>query len=752
MLMSKKYSSNIKLLTVPVIFVVVLMLLVSFAPQQSNLPHSSANASQSSAQYSSVHPLAGTPTSYYVNFTESGFSNSSVNVAHGWNWYIAGGLGFNQSTGTTNSFQVQNGTYNFYVYYNSQYSYTMNPSSGTVYVNGNTKGITIDISFTNVTVPPTPPARTYDANFTVTNLPSVMPNVIWTYSVTINGEGTNSGHSYTLSTSGTNISFTGLQAGNYDFTISGTPFGTSLSPNSGSLTINQNTTVDLQFTLLKEYKVRFDSSGLTSTQSFNVGIYTYTGNPNSPFNSPLESNTSYPSMSYVGFNLPYGTYYFTVSDSSNGLSPTPSYGTIAVNGKNVAVNIVFSIPTSQSSYSVTFNVTNIPSTLSNYNFEFGVYISGNGYQYNQNYGSTISFSVLNGTYSFNTYLMNTPITISAGLSPGNGQFLVQGKNVLINLTLLPPEPLYKVKFVESGIPSGEIFGAWVNGNINETTVSSTSNYVGFTLPNGSYYYNILGVNGMGNDPSGGELIVNGGSVTIPVSFYPAYYMNFTLPNLPSNIPGGGFAWCLKLVNDVNGYSQTKGSSSNEISFSGMQNDPYSYSVASFGTYTITNPTGSATVNGSNVNVNMNISTQKSYTAIFTEKGLSSGTQWGVVINDGFEYSPGEIYKLSYSPNRVSAPMTYTSTLANGTYSLQGFVWTSDQMVFTSPFSITVKGKISNNTVTFTNSTSSPSSSSNSGALVDTAAGIGAGVAVGVGALYAYTYFRKRPPAVKQANN
>ncbi len=749
--MSKKYSSNIKLLTVPVIFVVVLMLLVSFAPQQSNLPHSSANASQSSAQYSSVHPLTSPPT-YYVNFTESGFSNSSVNVAQGWNWYISGGLGFNQSTGTTNSFQVQNGTYSFSVGYSSgSFTYSMNPSSGTVYVNGNTKGITIDISFSNTTVPTLPPAPTYDANFTVTNLPSMMPNVTWIYYVTVNGEGTKSGYSDTLSTSGTNISFTGLQAGNYDFTIFNTPFGTSLSPNSGSLTINQNTTVDLQFTLQKDYNVRFDSSGLTSTQSFKVCIYT--GNPYNPyFSSPLESNTSYPSMSYVGFNLPYGTYYFTVSDSSNGLSPTPSYGTIAVNGKNVAVNIVFSIPTSQSSYSVTFNVTNIPSTLSNYNFEFGVDIYSNGYQNNQNYGSTISFSVLNGTYSFNTYLMNTPLTISAGLSPGNGQFLVQGKNVLINLTLLPPEPLYKVKFVESGIPSGEIFGAGIIGNVNETTVSSTSNYVGFTLPNGSYNYNILGVNGMGNDPSGGELIVNGGSVTIPVSFYPAYYMNFTLPNLPSNIPNTGFEWCLKLVNDVNGNSQMERSYSNKISFSTMQNDPYSYSAASYGSYTISNPSGSVILNGSNVNVNMNISTQKSYTAIFTEKGLSSGTQWGVVINDGFEYSPGEIYKLSYSPNRVSAPMTYTSTLANGTYSLQGFVWTSGQMVFTSPFSVTINGKISNNTVTFTNSTSPSGSSSNSGALVDTAAGIGAGVAVGVGALYAYTYFRKRPPAVSPKTN
>jgi hypothetical protein len=81
-----------------------------------------------------------------------------------------------------------------------------------------------------------------------------------------------------------------LQSGNYDFTVSNYPFGISLTPNSGSLSISSNTTVELPFSQLKDYKVNFDSSGLTASESFNVIIYT--GSRYYPVS--LTGNTSYP--------------------------------------------------------------------------------------------------------------------------------------------------------------------------------------------------------------------------------------------------------------------------------------------------------------------------------------------------------------------------------------------------------------------------------------------------------------------------
>ena len=162
-----------KIAVVSVLFVALLMLLVAFVPQQ--------NSSQSTG----VNVPQVPPRTYNVNFTETGFSGYAANTANGWDWYVfVSGVGSNVSSGVTNSFQLRNGTYSFYIGYNSQYSYAINPSSGTVYVNGNTNGITVDVTFSNIT---TPAVRTYDANFTVTNLPAVIPNVTWGYDVTVVG-------------------------------------------------------------------------------------------------------------------------------------------------------------------------------------------------------------------------------------------------------------------------------------------------------------------------------------------------------------------------------------------------------------------------------------------------------------------------------------------------------------------------------------------------------------------------------------
>ncbi|MHB1492395.1 MAG: collagen binding domain-containing protein [Thermoplasmataceae archaeon] len=734
--MLKIYFSNIKFLAVLVIFVALLMLLVSFAPQQSNLPPSSANAPQSSVQYSSIHPMKASPA-YYVNFTQTGFSNHSANAANMWEWTITINSATYLSEGSSQSFLFYNGTFTFTVgYYNTPYSYSMNPPSGTVYVNGNTGGIQINITFSNTSIKPT---TSYDANFTVTNMPSVIPNTTWNYAVTLNG--VNVVYSKTQTTSGTNTSFTGLKAGNYDFTISGFPIGTSLSPNSGSLTISKNTTVDLKVTLLKNYKLSFDSSGLSPSQSFSVTIAVGNG----ASTSVLENNKSYPSMSYVDFNLPNGTYYFTISSSSNGFSPTPSRGTIMINGGNIAINVAFS--NSSFYYLVTFHVTNVPTTLLNYEFGFDVEI--NSYAYSlQNYGTTISFSLENGSYTFADYFSpSIPATTTAGLSPSSGTFSIQGKNVLINLTILPPELVYNVKFIETGIPSGQFFSVNVNGIINDTAVSPASNYVEFTLPDGCYLYTFGAINGLSAIPFSGTVNVDSGPVTIPVSFNPAYYLNFTLPSIPSNAPNSGFSWTVKLVNDVNGGTITQSSHTNKISFSSIQNGAYSYSAYSYGIFSLSKPSGSVNVNGSDVNVNINITTQKMYPVIFSEKGLISGTLWGVVIDSGLIYPSSDVIPPQYFTS-VKSPLAYTFTLTNGTYSMQGFVEGVGNVIkFTAPISITVNGKTINDTIAFTNSTT-PSSSS-SGYFIESAIGVAGGFLVGAGVVATYSRFRKKQATTPQ---
>lgn len=720
-------SPKKKIAVVSVFFVALLMLLVAFVPQQNNTQSPGVNVPQAA------------PNTYNVNFTETGFSGYAVNTANGWDWYVfVSGVGYNTSSGVTNSFHLRNNTYSFYIdYYNSLYSYAMNPSSGTVYVNGNTKGITVDVTFSNIT---TPAVRTYDANFTVTNLPTVIPNVSWGYDVSV--VGIDVSYSHSSFSSGTTIKFTGLPIGSYEYSVSGNPFGTSLTPVSGSFTISKNVTIDLTFILLKDYKLNFDSSGLTSTQSFSVTILT----GDSSSTSYLESNSSYPSLSYVGFYLPNGTYYYTVSASSNGLSPNPSTGTIDINGGNVVINIQFT--TSPKSYSVTFQVVNMPSNLQNYQFSFYVQID-DYYYFLQNYGPTITFSLPNGTYSFGDgfYGSIPPVTLTSGLSPSSGNFVVQGNSVVINLTLLPPRPVYQVKLMESGLPSGQYFSGSVNYNFNATLITSSNDYIGFNLPNGSYYYSINAVPGFGESPSHGQVVVNGASVVIQIGFFPGFYVNFTLANLPSNIPNGGFYWNVELIDGANGQTFSGYSNGNTVSFSHIAAGTYTYSASTSSAYAILKPSGSVLVNNTNVNVMLNVSLVKLYTVTFTETGLVplSGTEWGVVVDNGFVYSSNSLAGFG-SFSGVPATMTFTLTLPNGTYSVQGFtVGNSGYATFTSPQSISVNGKMSNNSIAFSNS--APSTNTNSAALTDTVLGVIGGLAVGIAAITAFMYFRKKPPAV-----
>ena len=117
----------------------------------------------------------------------------------------------------------------------------------------------------------------------------------------------------------------------------------------------------------------------------------------------------------------------------------------------------------------------------------------------------------------------------------------------------------------------------------------------------------------------------------------------------------------------------------------------------------------------------------------------------MVVDNGFVYSSNSLAAFG-SFSGVPATMTFTLTLPNGTYSVQGFtIGNSGYATFTSPQSISVTGKMSNNSIAFSNT--APSTNNNSAALTDTVLGVVAGLAIGIAAITAFMYFRKKPPAV-----
>ncbi len=171
---------------------------------------------------------------------------------------------------------------------------------------------------------------------------------------------------------------------------------------------------------------------------------------------------------------------------------------------------------------------------------------------------------------------------------------------------------------------------------------------------------------------------------------------------------------------------------------------YTFSSQSQEPFIFVKSTGYLVVNSSNINILMNVTSSKSFVIAFTETGLLPGTQWGVIVDNGFVYSSNSLAGIGLF-NGVGAPLTYTLCLPNGTYSVQGFVIGQSRYTsFTSPISISVNGKLSKQTVSFGNSGPNTGNS----AAIDTGLEVAGGVALGIAAVGGYMYIKKKPPFFK----
>jgi len=191
--------------------------------------------------------------------------------------------------------------------------------------------------------------------------------------------------------------------------------------------------------------------------------------------------------SSLPFNLPNGTYSYSVSGPS-GYEPSPSSGTITVNGGDVNVSVIFA-QGSPGQYTVTFMETGLPS---------GTYweMSLGGTEKASN-SSSIQFTEQNGTYD---YSFQSPIDVN-GLnyttSPDSGSVTVSGQSKTIDITYGAVSTTktsgseYEVTFLESGLPTGSEWYVNLNGIVG----SSFNNTIVFYVPAGNYSYVLSGPNG-----------------------------------------------------------------------------------------------------------------------------------------------------------------------------------------------------------------------------------------------------------------
>ena len=177
------------------------------------------------------------------------------------------------------------------------------------------------------------------------------------------------------------------------------------------------------------YVVTLSESGLPSGTTWYVNL------SNGMDSGPI-TGSSY------SFSLINGTYSYTIATSDKTYEPSPSSGSLTVDGNSVSKSVTFS----EVKYTVTFAESGLPSGTTWY-----VNLS-NGMDSGPITGSSYSFSLINGTYSFTVGNVT-----GYSVSPSSGTITVTGSSIskTISYTAISVPP---AKTPSSGITSIEIYG------------------------------------------------------------------------------------------------------------------------------------------------------------------------------------------------------------------------------------------------------------------------------------------------------
>ena len=217
----------------------------------------------------------------------------------------------------------------------------------------------------------------------------------------------------------------------------------------------------------------------------------------------------------------------------------------------------------------------------------------NGYIYETNFLS-YNVAVINGATN------NVIANITVGAEPfgvafdsSNGYVYVTNfYSGTVSIISTSPQVIkeYTVTFTESGLPSGTSWSVTFNG----LTQSSTGSSITFpSISPGTYNYTVTAPGGYSASPSIGSVTVSTSNVTVAIAFsQQTYSVTFTETGLPS-----GTQWSVTL----NGKTET--STTNTISFV-EPNGTYSFTIASINGYSVSQSSGSITVNGTNISQNI----------------------------------------------------------------------------------------------------------------------------------------------------
>ena len=347
----------------------------------------------------------------------------------------------------------------------------------------------------------------YPLVFTETGLPSET-----TWSVALNG----------ASQSSTGSSITVAEPnGTYSFTV-GSVSGYTERPSSGSVAVNGaavSETISFTPTTTPKYTVTFTEIGLTSGTSWSVTVGRATESSATPS---------------IVFGLVNGSYAYTVGGLGVWYPVSGESGSFTVNGAAANETITFTaLP--PHTYAATFVESGLPNGTVWSVFFNGTLTGGNGGPFfsgaiASTNATSLSFPLVNGTYPFYVGGMGCGFAWSATNVSSGSPLAIDGASVTIRTTFsprllpIPPpqcvqqSPPYLVTFTESGLPSGVLW----NVSFDDTNVSANAGSFSYSVGNGTYPFNVTTMNSaLYPSPSSGSVVVDGSSVTQPVTFSPS---------------------------------------------------------------------------------------------------------------------------------------------------------------------------------------------------------------------------------------
>ena len=527
--------------------------------------------------------LVYSQVSYGVSFSES-------NLPGGLSWSVTfngvpNSLTTDGHTDTLNFGAAANGSYSYSIADISGWHQVSVPYSGTLTVGGS--AVSVALSYTNVT---------YSVSFVESTLPSGE-----SWSITFGGVT----HSLTTDGLTDTLSFTDSN-GSYSYSIADVSgWHQATLSYSGALAVSG---VPLTTTLVYSqvtYALSLSENGLPSGLTWTV---TVAGTPMSITTDGLTDSLNFAAE-------PNGSYAYSITDISGWHQASAPYsGAIVVAGSAGGIALAYS----QVTYAVSFSESNLPSGLA---WSVSVNSATNSLTTD---GLTDGLGFApepNGTYAYSITDVSGWHQSSVAYS---GVVTVNGGAVSVALVYSQVE--YAVSFTEGTLPSGLTWQVTFDAVTNSLTTDGLTDTLSFAAePNGTYAYSVADISGWHQPsvPYTGTEAVNGGSLTVPLSYFQVTYtVDFTETGLP-----GGTTWSVTVG------LQTMSSTTPTIAFS-LPNGTFAYQVGDVSGWHIRpghgSYTGSVLVNGGPATVSEHFS-RVLYSITFTQSGLPPGTSWSVKV-------------------------------------------------------------------------------------------------------------------------